>query len=121
MSKIVVIGSLNRDTTVTVDALPRAGETRLANTLAQSCGGKGANQACAIAKLGGDVTMLGAVGDDSAGRALLDSLRCAGVDVSHILKAKEYPTGQAFITVAGAGRTLFVWCRAPTWQLRRNI
>lgn len=67
------------------------------------CGGKGGNQACSAARLGGDVTMLGCVGDDEDGKALISSLRKDGADVSHIRFSKTSSTGKAYITVSQNG------------------
>ena len=81
MKKIAVIGSLNLDIIANTPRIPAVGETVLARFGGKFQGGKGANQAAAIAKLGGDVVMLGCVGADSAGELLLTGLIDAGVDV----------------------------------------
>ena len=70
MKKILVIGSLNMDISVQLDRVLNAGETLTGNRLLTSPGGKGANQAYAIGKLGGDAVMLGAVGQDAYGDEL---------------------------------------------------
>jgi ribokinase len=106
MPKILVIGSLNMDYAVYVDHIPLAGETILASDFFVNPGGKGANQAYAAAKLGGSectAAMLGAVGDDADGAALLKNLSCAGVDVNPVIVHKGTHTGVALITVSGAG------------------
>ena len=72
--KILIIGSINKDLVVTAPRFPKEGETILGSNFYTGNGGKGANQACAIGKLGGDVSMLGAVGDDSFGKDLCDAL-----------------------------------------------
>lgn len=72
--KILVIGSINMDLTTYVDRLPTQGETKFGRSFKQNPGGKGANQACACALAGGDVTMLGAVGNDSYGKVLEKTL-----------------------------------------------
>ncbi len=77
--KILVIGSINMDLTTYVDVLPVQGETKFGHSFKQNPGGKGANQACACALCGGDVTMLGAVGKDSFGTILKDTLIQCGV------------------------------------------
>ena len=74
MQKIAVVGSLNMDCVIETPAMPKAGETIAGRSVAQVPGGKGANQAYAIAKLGGDVQMIGAVGTDSCG-IILKGLR----------------------------------------------
>lgn len=77
--KILVIGSINMDLTTYVDSLPVQGETKFGNSFQQNPGGKGANQACACALSGGDVTMLGAIGNDSFGTILEGTLAKCGV------------------------------------------
>ena len=84
MKRLVVLGSLNIDLVTPVERLPRAGETLVGGDLAMFEGGKGANEACAIGRLGGAVTMIGQVGADAFGTSLRDSLRAAGVDTSGI-------------------------------------
>lgn len=100
---IMVVGSLNMDLVVNTQRIPRPGETVLGQDFKQVPGGKGANQADAIAKLGGEVSMIGAVGDDSMGRTLLDSLQRDGVEISHIRIRKEAATGIASIIVEDSG------------------
>lgn len=102
--KIAVIGSLNLDMTVCASHLPQPGETLTATGFSTGCGGKGGNQACAIARLGGDISMFGAVGDDSAGTMLREKLRASGADVSHVTVLKDVPSGTALIVVDSAGK-----------------
>lgn len=103
MKQILVIGSLNMDFVVSVEEMPRKGETISAKNMQLIGGGKGANQACAAGKLGASTAMLGAVGKDTYGGRLLDSLKQAGVDVSRILRLEEETTGIALITVDSHG------------------
>jgi ribokinase len=106
---IVVVGSLNRDYVCAVDRLPRPGETRLGEELAFFCGGKGGNQAVAASLVGGvHVAMVGAVGDDDDGRALLDGLRAAGVDVDDVAVRPDVHSGAALIFVAADGENAIV-------------
>ncbi len=96
MKKILVIGSLNMDIVVGVKTTPRVGETVSGKLLVTNPGGKGANQAVAMGKLGADVTMLGKVGNDSYGVELKDNL--AKVMVKDQVKMVDNcPTGTAFI------------------------
>lgn len=99
MDKILIIGSLNMDMVADVDHTPMTGETILTNKVSLISGGKGANQAYAAGKLGADVTMFGAVGEDSYGKLLLENLTMAGVNTASVLKRKDAATGMAFITV----------------------
>lgn len=106
MKKILVIGSLNMDFVINVEHMPLKGETILSDDFELVPGGKGANQAYAIGKLGGSVTMLGAVGDDDYGRALAKSLESVGVNTSHLKICGR--TGNAFITVDQKGENSIV-------------
>ena len=108
MKKITVVGSINMDYVLNVPHMPETGETLLAQSFTTLPGGKGANQAYAAGKLEGDVTMLGAVGDDGAGAALCESLRSAGVDISRVHRVKGEATGSAFICVDPSGNNHIV-------------
>ncbi|MBB2503331.1 ribokinase [Amycolatopsis echigonensis] len=99
---VLVVGSANADLVVPVDRRPGGGETVLGGDTALSPGGKGANTAVAAGKLGADVALLGAVGDDPYGRLLRDSLANAGVDTQFV-RTVERPTGIAYITVTPDG------------------
>ena len=103
MSKILVIGSLNMDHIVHVPHMVKQGETILAeDDLRFVPGGKGANQAYAIGKLGGDVCMLGKVGKDEAGKSMLQNLSEVAVDTSKI-ELSDASTGTAWICVNEEG------------------
>ncbi|MEZ5340497.1 MAG: PfkB family carbohydrate kinase [Acidimicrobiales bacterium] len=97
--EIVVVGSINLDISVVVDALPLPGETVLGSDALWNGGGKGANQAVAAAKLGRRVAMVGAVGADSAGAEQLANLSANGVDVAGVVTIDDAPTGLAMIVV----------------------
>ena len=101
--RIVVVGSVNLDLVVRVERLPRPGETVGGGTFARVPGGKGANQAVACARLGADVTMIGAVGLDPFAEEALEGLREAGVALE--LVETDLPTGVAVIQVDAAGET----------------
>jgi ribokinase len=103
MRKIAVVGSMNVDYSVYVAHTPKVGETILADRLSITPGGKGANQAFAVGRLGGDIVMLGAVGADSYGSLLLDSLKSADADVRHVMRSTTSNTGMALITVNADG------------------
>ncbi|MEH7176866.1 ribokinase [Neobacillus vireti] len=106
MKKILVIGSLNMDLVAHVPHLPHPGETISSTKFQQNPGGKGANQAVAAAKLGGNVAMIGRVGADDHGKVLLNNLKQAGVDVTEI--QQEGTTGMAFINVSQDGENHIV-------------
>lgn len=103
MKKILVVGSLNMDMVANVDHTPVVGETILTDKMTLIPGGKGANQAYAAGQLGANVSMLGAVGNDSYADRLLTSLSGAGVDVSTVLRKTEENTGLAMISVNSDG------------------
>ena len=98
MKKALVIGSLNMDMTVKVEKLPKLGETIFGNEFYESCGGKGANQAVAVAKLGMKTEMIGMVGKDIQGEKLIQNLVDNGVKADNVIKSDEL-TGRAIITV----------------------
>lgn len=96
---VVVAGSINVDLIVGVQTLPGAGETVLGDSFIQQNGGKSANQAVAAARVGAEVTMLGAVGGDDLGRSALAGLEAAGVDISCCRVVDGIHTGLALIVV----------------------
>ena len=98
VSGIVVVGSLNLDTTVRVPRLPIPGETVLGSGHFSDAGGKGANQAVAAGRLGARVAMIGAVGKDTAGDRLRFNLDASGVDVAPVRVDAERPTGIAVMS-----------------------
>lgn len=108
MGKILIVGSLNVDMVMNVDHMPAEGETILCDGMTLVPGGKGANQACAAGRLGTDVAMLGAIGDDDYGALQMKSLSEAGVEVGGLLKKKGQNTGTAFITVNKEGNNSIV-------------
>ena len=103
MKKILVIGSLNMDTVIEVPYMPKSGETLAGRSVSFVPGGKGANQAYAAGKLGGTVSMIGAVGNDSFGKALTENLEKVGVNTDGIAVMEGKTTGQAYITVDDSG------------------
>lgn len=107
MDRILVIGSLNMDYTVRSERMPLLGETLNGNDFSISAGGKGANQAAAAAKLGSQVRMLGAVGNDVSGDALLCALEQCGVDCSFVMKT-DCPTGAAMIVVVNGDNFILI-------------
>lgn len=106
--KISVVGSINMDQTVTASKIPLKGETVQGISLNYVPGGKGANQAVAMARLGANVEMFGCVGDDANGSAMIDNLSANGVKTDNILKISGVPTGLAVITVGDDDNTIVV-------------
>jgi len=107
MRKIVVIGSLNMDIVALAPRLPAAGETLMGTAFFTTPGGKGANQAYAAAKLGGEVAMLGRVGADDYGRQMRSNLKAVGCDVS-ATRSVEGASGVGVICVAQSGENSIV-------------
>jgi len=117
---IVVVGSLNMDFVVSVEQLPAPGETVLGRNFQMIPGGKGANQAVAAAKLGGNsvaVRMVGRVGYDVFADHLRASLSAAGVDVGAVHAAKSAATGVALISVDRNGQNSIVVASGANHEL----
>jgi ribokinase len=100
---VIVVGSINVDFTVHALRLPRAGETVVGGAFQRSGGGKGANQAVAAARAGGQVTFVGAVGADDLGDAALAELSAEGVDTRLCHRFLDTATGIALIVVDPSG------------------
>ncbi len=96
------------DQTVVADRIPKKGETLRGTGLQYIPGGKGANQAVAMARLGAEVTMFGCVGDDENGNALIKNMQENGVDTRGIRVVSGTPTGLAIITVGESDNTIIV-------------
>jgi ribokinase len=101
--RVVVVASINVDLVVAVEKLPAAGETVAGGRFARHGGGKGANQAVAAARLGADVAVVGAVGDDDLGTEALAELEAEGIDLAAVARLAGVPTGVAAIVVDRAG------------------
>ncbi len=100
MKNVLVIGSINVDYVIHTERLPKLGETLTGSDFAMNFGGKGANQAIALAKTGCNVKMLGAVGTDLSGKLALENLKKFNVDTTDVMVTDD-PTGAAVITVCG--------------------
>lgn len=100
MTKALVVGSINVDYVIGTDRLPILGETIVGRGFSMNFGGKGANQAVALARAGCEVTMIGAVGEDHPGELALENLRSCGIDTAGVSRVPG-PTGAAVITVCG--------------------
>lgn len=99
MKKVIVVGSLNTDMVIRAPYCPKGGETLMGDGFMTNCGGKGANQATAAAKLGAKTLLCGCVGEDMFGETLIRNLERAGADTSFVRKIKGVPTGTAVIIV----------------------
>jgi ribokinase len=107
--KILVFGSINMDVVAKTPRLPAAGETLAGDHFFTSAGGKGANQAVAVARLGGSVQMVGRVGNDAFGQELLTGLQSAGVHTGTITIDPDTHTGTAVIAVDSAGNNTIIY------------
>lgn len=105
---ILVIGSLNMDVVLNLHHLPQPGETIISRGKSEHPGGKGANQAFAAARLGGNIAMIGRVGSDGYGESLTQNLKNAGADTSGIIAQRDTDTGLAFIYVDEKGENTIV-------------
>lgn len=103
-----VVGSINMDLVTTVSRFPKPGETIKGNSFFTNPGGKGGNQACALARLGAPVHMAGKVGDDGFGDLYLDYFKEEGIDNSDIDREKNISTGIAVIEVEPSGENHIV-------------
>ena len=103
MSRVVVVGGINMDIVMRVPRIPRPSETVHGGRIGRYPGGKGSNQAVAAARAGAAVAMVGAVGQDEAGKELVASLHAAGVDTDHVALTPDAATGTAMIAVDSSG------------------
>ncbi|SDS40325.1 ribokinase [Friedmanniella luteola] len=108
MSAVVVVGSVNADTSLHVARIPGPGETVLAHGSRTSPGGKGANQACAVARAGARSILVGAVGTDAPGAMLVDELGRRGVELDQLLRLPDVESGGATVLVDDAGENCIV-------------
>lgn len=106
--KIVVIGSSNMDMVVKATHIPVPGETVLGGAFLMNPGGKGANQAVSVARLGGEVSFISRVGNDVFGKQSIQAFEEEGIDVSGVLKDNNASSGVALITVDDAGENSIV-------------
>ena len=106
--KVTIVGSLNMDLVVTAERHPKIGETLTGEKFTTLCGGKGANQAVAAARLGCDVTFIGRVGNDAFGIEMIENLKNEGVNVDNIEMIDDVESGIAMITVNPLDNTIIV-------------
>lgn len=119
-SRIAVVGSMNMDLVIRAPHIPEPGETILGNDFLTVPGGKGANQAVAAAKLGGLVSMVGRVGEDTFGNVLLNNLNSVGVDTQHVQRDAETASGVALIVVDNLGENSIVVASGANLQLTED-
>ena len=102
-SQILVVGSSNTDLIINVGKIPRPGETVMGSAFSTFAGGKGANQAVAAARAGGNVSFVCAVGTDDMGTASLALYEKEKIDTTNVLKTGKSPSGVAMILVEESG------------------
>ena len=107
-NKIIVIGSANTDMVVKAKKLPLPGETLLGGAFFMNAGGKGANQAVAAARLGGNVTLVAKVGNDIFGKQTIDGLKKENINTDFVFVDEEAPSGTALIMVNEEGENCIV-------------
>ncbi|MEN7538581.1 ribokinase [Aurantiacibacter flavus] len=105
---VAVVGSINVDLVLTVDALPSPGETVLASRSTRLPGGKGANQAVAAARFGATTRLTAAVGDDEGGQWMRQVLSSEGIDTSGVESLSGQDTGLATIAVDARGENQII-------------
>lgn len=115
--KILVIGSANTDMVISSPWFPKPGETIIGGGFLTNHGGKGANQAVAAARLGGDTVYIGKVGNDDFGRSTIEMMQKEGIDTSGVLVSDSAPTGVALITTNPAGENTIVIDPGANMQL----
>lgn len=108
MTRIVVVGSINMDLVTLAPRFAMPGETIMANRFLTIPGGKGANQAVAAARLGAEVALVGALGDDSFGKQLRQGLASENIDLQHVQSIPDCASGTASITVAQGDNHILV-------------
>ena len=101
--KIVVVGSSNTDMVIKMDRIPNPGETIIGGDFILAAGGKGANQAVAAARLGGEVTFIARVGKDIFGQQAIEGFRQEGIHTDFIVTDEQHPSGVALIFVDQQG------------------
>jgi ribokinase len=108
MTRLVVVGSINMDLVTVAQRFPAPGETLLGERFLSVHGGKGGNQAVAAARLGAEVHLVGAVGDDDFAQPLREGLSAEGIHLDHLAHIENCGSGTASITVAGGENQIVV-------------
>jgi len=103
MTKIAVIGSLVVDMAMRTPHVPQRGENLHTRSFQMGAGGKGANAAAAIARMGGQALLVGCLGDDDLGHFELDAIQAEGVDTAGVTLVPGSPTAVAFVLVDDGG------------------
>jgi ribokinase len=107
-NRIVVIGSCNTDMVIKADRLPVPGETILGGTFFMNPGGKGANQAVAASRMGGNVTLIAKTGNDVFGKQSVKYYGTENINTDYVFQDDQHPSGVALITVDSSGENCIV-------------
>ena len=118
--EILVIGSSNIDLIMKMDRLPEKGETIADCTFMQTFGGKGANQAVAASRSGGQVSFVSCVGDDDFGKSMIVNYRNDNVNTDFVYTAKNVPSGTALIMIGGDGDNYLSVAPGANYQLSKK-
>jgi len=116
-AKIVVVGSSNTDMIIKLKKIPRPGETLLGGEFSIAAGGKGANQAVAAARVGGDVSFIACVGEDMFGKEAIECFVNDGINVDYVNKIEQSPSGVAMIFVDEKGENSIAVASGANAQL----
>ena len=117
---ILVVGSSNTDMVINSPHLPAPGETIIGSTFFMNPGGKGANQAVAAARLGGNVTFICKTGNDIFGKQAAAIFENEGIDITFLLEDADHPSGVALITVDDHGENTIVVASGSNAKLERD-
>ena len=117
---VVVFGSINMDLVANALRLPAPGETLIGDRFSTVAGGKGANQAVAIARLNISTRMIGRVGNDRFGQDLLQSLQCEGIQTENVLVDESVNSGVALITVDDQGENTIIVIPGANARVNRS-
>ncbi len=120
MSKIIVVGSSNTDMVIKTNRIPTSGETVLGGKFFMNPGGKGANQAVAVARLGGETVFITKIGRDIFGVELLKKFKEEGVDTEFVSLHKSKPSGVALITLGGNAENSIVVSPGANNKLKKK-
>lgn len=118
--KIVVLGSCNTDMVIKSERLPAPGETILGGQFLMNPGGKGANQAVAASRLGGDVTFICKTGNDIFGQEFVELFKKESIKTEYVFKDEELPSGVALITVDKSGENSIVVASGANSSLNKS-
>lgn len=120
--KIVVLGSINMDSVISVRRFPEAGQTCVAEELHTYAGGKGFNQAVGAAKLGAEVMLIGKIGQDYEAKVLRDAMAGYGLSMAGVSESAAAGTGRAHITVRRDGESnIIVYAGANSFLTKEDV